>query len=63
MDIKTEPFTVEEYRKVKGKLHTGKAPGHDGIPPEVYKYCDIDELISNLQTKYSQEKTSQSSGQ
>jgi hypothetical protein len=38
MDINTEPFTMEEYRKVKGKLQTAKAPGHDGIPPEVYKY-------------------------
>ena len=45
LDINTEPFTMEEYRKVKGKLQTGKAPGHDGIPPEVYKYCGIDELI------------------
>ena len=45
MDINTEPFIMEEYRKVKGKLQTGKAPGHDGIPPEVYKYCNIDDLI------------------
>ena len=45
MDINTEPFTMEEYSKVKGKLQVGKAPGHDGIPPEVYKYCDIDDLI------------------
>ena len=44
-NISTDPFSIEEYRKVKMKLNTGKAPGHDGIPPEVLKYCDLDEII------------------
>ena len=38
-------FTVEEYKKVKNSIQEGKAPGPDGIPPEVFKRCNVDELI------------------
>ena len=43
LDINDEPFTLDEFRKVKSSLKTGKAAGPDGIPPEVFKLCDFDE--------------------
>ena len=39
------PFTREEYTKVKNELKNGKACGTDGIPPEVFKYCDLDDIM------------------
>ena len=35
LDIKDDPFTLEEFRKVKSSLKVGKAAGPDDIPPEV----------------------------
>ena len=39
------PFTREEYTKVKNELKNRKACGPDGIPPEVFKYCDLDDIM------------------
>ena len=39
------PFTREEYTKVKNELKNGKVCGSDGIPPEVFKYCDLDNIM------------------
>ena len=36
---------MEEYIAVKKRLTCGKAPGPDGITPEVLKYCDLDEIV------------------
>ena len=44
LDINDEPFTLEEFRKVKASLKLGKAAGPDNIPPEVFKLCDFDEI-------------------
>ena len=44
LDIKDDMFTIEEFRKVKSSLKTGKAAGPDEIPPEVFKSCDFDEI-------------------
>ena len=44
LDINDEPFTLDEYKKVKNSLKTGKAAGPDTIPPEVFKHCDFDEI-------------------
>ena len=43
LNIIDDPFTMEEYRKVKSALKLGKAAGPDDIPSEVYKSCDFDE--------------------
>ncbi|CAJ1087270.1 Craniofacial development protein 2 [Xyrichtys novacula] len=43
-DINDEPFTLDEFRKVKASLKLGKAAGPDNIPPEVFKCCDFDEI-------------------
>ncbi|KAM7176630.1 uncharacterized protein RBU57_002249 [Macrochelys suwanniensis] len=42
-----EKPTVEELKKVIESLSTGKAPGKDGIPPEVIK-CGINVLLEHL---------------
>ena len=39
------PFTREEYAKVKNELKNGKACRPDGILPEVFKYCDLDDIM------------------
>ena len=44
VDINDEPFTMDEYKKVKLSLKLGKAAGPDGIPPEVFKLCDFDQV-------------------
>ena len=44
LDINDEPFTLDEFRKVKTSLKLGKAAGPDNIPPEVFKCCDFDEI-------------------
>ena len=44
LDIKDDKFTIEEFRRVKSSLKLGKAAGPDEIPPEVFKYCDFDEI-------------------
>ena len=37
-------FTLDEFKKVKASLKTGKAASPDDIPPEVYKLCDFDDI-------------------
>ena len=36
---------MEEYQQVKRKISNGKAAGPDGIPPEVFKLTNIDDII------------------
>ena len=43
--IPNGPFIKEEYTKVKNELKNGKACGPNGIPPEVFKYCDLDDIM------------------
>ena len=45
LPIRTDAFDSEEYEKAKKALKEGKRYGDDGIPPEVLKRCDIDEII------------------
>ena len=35
LNISTEPFTPEELKAAKLRIKEGKAPGDDGIPPEL----------------------------
>lgn len=45
LDINTDPFTTEEYLAVTKRLIDDKTPDPDGIPPEIFKLCDIDEIM------------------
>ena len=45
LQYKTGAFDMDEYRKVKKQLVEGKAAGPDGIPPEVFKRCDFDDIM------------------
>ena len=50
-EINDDPFTMDEFIKVKSSLKTGKAAGPDEIPPEVYKLCDFDEICLDFCNK------------
>jgi hypothetical protein len=45
LPIRTGPFDKEEYTKAKNSVKEGKSFGEDGIPPEVVKRCNLDEII------------------
>ena len=51
LNIKTGAFSMDEYQEVKKKLRTGKSAGEDGLPPEVLKYCDLDETMLSYANK------------
>ncbi|XP_063680135.1 uncharacterized protein LOC134815526 [Bolinopsis microptera] len=51
LNISTEPFTLEELKAAKLRIKEGKAPGDDGIPPEVLKRCDLDEIVLSFCNK------------
>ena len=44
LEIRDDPFDLNEYKKVKASLKLGKAAGPDEIPPEVFKSCDFDQI-------------------
>ena len=48
LDINDGPFTAAELAKVKATLQQGKSAGPDGIPPEVFKNCEIDIIILKI---------------
>ncbi|KAJ8361351.1 hypothetical protein SKAU_G00178760 [Synaphobranchus kaupii] len=45
LNIDDGPFTASELARAKTTLKEGKSAGPDGIPPEVLKRCDLDDLI------------------
>ena len=48
LNIDDGPFTVEELARGKSTLRQGKSAGPDGIPPEVLKNCDLDDIILEM---------------
>ena len=45
LPIRTDSFDEEELQKAIGQLKNGKSCGEDGIPAEVLRYCDINDLL------------------
>ena len=45
LNISTEPFSKDELKVAKARIKENKACGEDGIPPEVIKRCDLDDII------------------
>ena len=45
LDIKISPFDKEELEEAKKDITEGKAHGDDGIPPEVMKNVDLDDIV------------------
>ena len=45
LNIDDGPFTASELNRAKSTVREGKSAGPDGIPPEVLKNCDLDNLI------------------
>ena len=48
LDIEPGPFTIGELSEAKKQLVEGKACGADGIPAEVIKRANIDEIVLNF---------------
>ena len=48
LNINDGPFTTGEFAKVKASLRQGKSAGPDGIPPEVIKNCNLDDVILEI---------------
>ena len=48
LNIDDGPFTATEFATVKSTLKQGKSAGPDGIPPEVPKHCDLDNIILEI---------------
>ncbi|KAJ8391934.1 hypothetical protein AAFF_G00084050 [Aldrovandia affinis] len=48
LEIDDGPFTAMEFATVKSTLKEGKSAGPDGIPPEVPKNCDLDDIILEI---------------
>ena len=44
-------FTIDEVQDAKKQLSEGKAPGDDGIMPEILKCCDIDDILLHFANK------------
>ena len=57
LDIKLGPFTKEELDSVLKKIKNRKAAGLDGIPPEVWKTRQFDDiLLRQCNAVYSQNR-------
>ena len=39
------PLSTKEYGQAKKSLKLGKSAGPDNIPPEVYKFCNPDDIL------------------
>lgn len=48
IDIDDSMFTIAELKRVKSSLRQGKSAGPDGIPPEVFKHCELDDILLNI---------------
>ena len=48
LNIDDGPFTAAEFIRVKSTLKQGKSAGPDDIPPEVFKNCNLDDIILDI---------------
>ena len=48
LKIDNGPFTISELAAVKSTMKQGKSAGPDGIPPEVLKNCNLDDIILEI---------------
>ena len=51
LGIADTPFSQEEYEVVKKSVQEGKQVGPDEIPPEVWKRCDLDDILLGYANK------------
>ena len=51
LNIDDGPFTLDVFKRVKTSPKLGKSAGPDGIPPEIFKCCDFDDIYLNFCNK------------
>ena len=51
LNINAGHFTNSEYENVRKQMKENKAPGPDGISPEVLKQCEISDIIISFANK------------
>ncbi|XP_072050011.1 uncharacterized protein [Amphiura filiformis] len=47
-NMRTDAFDQVEYDTAKKDISEGKSTGEDGIPPEVLKRCNLDDIVLNF---------------
>ena len=52
LGIEDGAFTLSELREAKKQVSFGKAPGEDGMLPELLKVVDIDDIILNISNNF-----------
>ena len=57
LGIEDGPFTKVEYEKAKSSLKQGKSAGPDNITPEVFKSCDLDDIVIRVCNKVLMENS------